>query len=202
MRLHATRELRSIECWPYRNLMSENIEGTTGNKNKKGRATPKRKESQARVKVNSIAPVTSKEGKARERNLERARRVEARAAFMRGEESALPARDRGPAKRWVRNYIDSRRTIGEYFLPAIMLVLALTVIPVRGVQLFAILFMYAAMLYSLISAFFMGRRIKKLVAEKFPNEPLKGIGIYGWLRSTQMRRMRAPAPAVKRGDTF
>ena len=62
--------------------------------------------------------------------------------------------------------------------------------------------MYAAMLYSLVSAFFMSRTIKKLVAEKFPNEPLKGIGIYGWLRSTQMRRMRAPAPQVKRGDSF
>jgi Protein of unknown function (DUF3043) len=48
----------------------------------------------------------------------------------------------------------------------------------------------------------MSRRIKKLVSEKFPNEPLKGIGMYGWLRSTQMRRMRAPAPQVKRGDTF
>ena len=134
--------------------------------------------------------------------MEKSRRVEARAAFMRGEESALPVRDRGPAKKWVRNYIDSRRTIGEYFLPTIMLVLVLTVIPVKGIQLLAILFMYAAMLYSLVSAFFMSRTIKKLVAEKFPNEPLKGIGIYGWLRSTQMRRMRAPAPQVKRGDTF
>jgi hypothetical protein len=78
----------------------------------------------------------------------------------------------------------------------------LTAIPVKAVQLLAILFMYAAMLYSLFSAFFMGRKIKKLVAEKFPNEPLKGIGIYGWLRSTQMRRMRAPSPQVKRGDSF
>jgi hypothetical protein len=121
---------------------------------------------------------------------------------MRGEESALPARDKGPAKKWVRNYIDSRRTIGEYFLPTIMLVLVLTAIPVKAVQLLAILFMYAAMLYSLFSAFFIGRKIKKLIAEKFPNEPLKGIGIYGWLRSTQMRRMRAPSPQVKRGETF
>ena len=176
--------------------MSENSE------NKKGKATPKRKEAEARNKVNSLAPSLSKESKARDRALEKSRRIESRAAFMRGEESALPARDRGPAKKWVRNYIDSRRTIGEYFLPTIMLVLVLTVIPVKAIQLLAILFMYAAMLYSLVSAFFMSRKIKKLVAEKFPNEPLKGIGIYGWLRSTQMRRMRAPAPQVKRGDAI
>ena len=169
---------------------------------KKGRATPKRKDSEARLKVNSIAPATSKEGKARDRALEKSRRVEARAAFMRGEESALPARDRGPAKKFVRNYIDSRRSLGEYFLPTIMVVLVLTAIPVKAIQLLAILFMYAAMLYSFSSAIFVGRKIKKLVAERFPNESLKGIGMYGWLRSTQMRRMRAPAPQVKRGDSI
>ena len=176
--------------------MSENTE------NKKGRATPKRKDAEARLKVNSLAPSVSKEAKARDRALEKSRRIEGRAAFMRGDENALPARDRGAARKWVRNYIDSRRTIGEYFLPTIMIVLVLTAIPVKGVQLLAILFMYGAMLYSLFSAFFIGRKIKKLVAEKFPNEPLKGIGIYGWLRSTQMRRMRAPAPQVKRGDSI
>ncbi len=176
--------------------MSENTD------DKKGRATPKRKDSEARLKVNSIAPATSKEGKARDRALEKSRRVEARAAFMRGEESALPARDRGPAKKFVRNHIDSRRSLGEYFLPTIMVVLVLTAIPVKAIQLLAILFLYAAMLYSFSSAIFVGRKIKKLVAERFPNESLKGIGMYGWLRSTQMRRMRAPAPQVKRGDSI
>jgi len=180
--------------------MSENTEDQAAGK--KGKATPKRKDAEAKLKVNSLAPATSKAAKNRDRSFDKARRAEARAAFMRGEESALPARDKGPAKKWVRNYIDSRRTIGEYFLPTIMVVLVLTAIPVKAVQLLAILFMYAAMLYSLFSAFFIGRKIKKLVAEKFPNEPLKGIGIYGWLRSTQMRRMRAPSPQVKRGDSF
>jgi hypothetical protein len=44
-------------------------------------------------------------------------------------------------------------------------------------------------------------RIKKLVSERFPGEPTKGLGLYGWLRSTQMRRLRAPAPQKKLGDT-
>ena len=119
---------------------------------------------------------------------------------MRGEESALPARDKGPAKRYVRNYVDSRRTIGEFFLPAIMVVLVLTMIPNRYVQLFAILFMYSLMLYSIISGLFFSRKIRKIVEVKFPGEQTKGIGIYGFLRSTQIRRMRAPLPQVKRGE--
>ena len=43
---------------------------------------------------------------------------------------------------------------------------------------------------------------KKAVAEKFPDAPTKGIAMYGWLRSTQMRRMRTPKPSINRGDAF
>jgi hypothetical protein len=173
-------------------------DSTTG----KGRATPTRKESEAKRKVNALAPATSKAAKARDREATTSRRKEMRAAYMRGEDSALPVRDRGPARKFVRNYVDSHRTIGEYFLPVIIIVLVLTVIPNRYIQLLAILFMYTAMLYSVVSGFFFTRKIKKLVTERFPDTALKGLGMYGWLRSTQMRRMRAPSPQAKRGDTI
>ena len=35
---------------------------------------------------------------------------------------------------------------------------------------------------------------RKMVKEKFPSEPTRGIGMYGWMRATQLRRLRAPAP--------
>jgi len=162
--------------------------------------TPKRKDSEALNKVNAITSPATKATKARDRNEVKAKRLAARAAYMRGEESALPARDRGPIKRYVRNYVDSRRNIGEYFLPAVFTVLVLTVVHNKFVSLIAILFMYAAMLYTVISGIFMTRSIRKVVNAKFPGESTKGLGMYGWLRSTQMRRMRAPAPQVKRGD--
>lgn len=164
--------------------------------------TPKRKDSEALNKVNAITSPATKETKSRDRNELKAKRLAARQAYMRGEESALPLRDRGPIKRYVRNYIDSRRNIGEYFLPAVFTVLVLTVVHNRFVSLIAILFMYAAMLYTVISGVFMTRKIRKVVSAKFPGESTKGLGMYGWLRSTQMRRMRAPAPQVKRGDTI
>ena len=75
-----------------------------------------------------------------------------------------------------------------------------SVIPNRSVQLFAILFMYSVMFYAIVAGLFFTRKIKKLVNEKFPDASTKGLGMYGWLRSTQMRRLRAPAPQVKRGD--
>ena len=163
---------------------------------KKGKPTPKRKEAQAKLKVSSLSPAASKEAKKALKAQARVRRLEARAAYMRGEESALPVKDKGPARRFVRNYVDERKSVTEYFLVFIMFILFLTVIPSPVVQLGAIVLMYSAMIWVAIDGFLLSRRVKKLVAEKFPDQPTKGLGLYGWMRSTQLRRLRAPAPQV------
>ena len=180
--------------------MSEKSKDSAASTSGKGKATPKRKAAEAKLNVNAIASKDKKTNKSLSKEQLRSQRLAQRAAYMRGDESALPLRDRGAARKFVRDYIDSRRSIGEYFLPVIMVVLVLTVIRQPAVQALAVLFMYSAMLYSVVSGFVISRRIKKIVAAKFPNEPLKGIGMYGWLRSTQMRRLRAPAPRVARGE--
>jgi hypothetical protein len=115
---------------------------------------------------------------------------------MRGEESAMPARDKGPVRRFVRNYIDERRSFAEYFLVIIVVILFLTLIPIPAIQLLAVAIMYSSMIFIGVNGFLMSRKIKKLVTEKFPGEPTKGLGLYGWMRSTQLRRLRAPAPQV------
>jgi len=164
--------------------------------------TPKRKDKEALNKVNAITSPATKATKVRDRAEMKAKRLAARAAYMRGDENALPVRDKGPVRRFVRNYVDSRRNVGEYFLPAVATVLVLTIVHNKFVSVLAILFMYAAMLYTVLSGFLMTRKIRKVVNERFPGESTKGLGMYGWLRSTQMRRMRAPAPQVQRGDTI
>ena len=166
---------------------------------KKGKPTPKRKESEAKLKVSSLSPAASKEAKKALKAQARVRRLETRAAYMRGEESALPIKDKGPARRFVRNYVDERKSVTEYFLVFIMFILFLTVIPSPAMQLGAIALMYSAMIWVAIDGFLLSRRVKKLVAEKFPGEPTKGLGLYGWMRSTQLRRLRAPAPQVGPG---
>ena len=176
---------------------------------KKGRPTPKRRE--ATQKHHALAPIKTKEEKQRAKEAAKAARIAARAAYMRGDESALPARDRGPARKFVRDYIDSRRSIGEYFLPIIFVVLILTMIPtgtstnseglpkVPLTQVISIAIMYAVLLISVLDGIRLSRKIKKAVEVKFPGTPVKGLGMYGWLRSTQMRRMRAPKPQVSAG---
>lgn len=169
---------------------------------KKGRPTPKRKDAQASAKISSLAPASTKAEKKRAKDAARLARMNQRAAYMRGDESALPLRDRGPEKKFVRNFIDSRRSIGEYFLPVVGFVLLLSLIPISIFAVAGIVVMYSVLLFSVVDGFLLSRKIKAEVAERFPGKSTKGLGLYGWLRSTQMRRMRAPKPQIKAGEKF
>jgi hypothetical protein len=168
----------------------------------KGRPTPKRKEAESKRKVSTLAPIVTKDQKRASKALARESRVAHRAAYLRGEEAALPARDKGPARRYVRNFVDSRRSIGEYFLPIIFIVLVLTLFPIAAIQIAAVALMYSVLIIAVIDGFFLSRKVRKAVEAKFPGTSTKGLGMYAWLRSTQMRRLRAPHPQVKVGETI
>ena len=165
----------------------------------KGRPTPKRSESQVKRGA-SLAPAKTRQEKRAAKEANRMQRLAQRSAYMRGEESALPARDRGPVRKYVRNIVDSRISVGEFFLPFIFIVLLVSITRNQTIAILSILAMYLIMFVAIIDGWFLGRKIKKLVAAKFPNESTKGLALYGFLRSTQMRRMRAPRPNVKRGE--
>ena len=168
----------------------------TEDASKKGRPTPSRKDAESKRKVSTLAPVVGKENKKREKALARDRRIAAREAYLRGDENALPIRDRGPVRRFIRDEVDARRSVGEFFMPIIFIVLLLSVVPNMTVNVIAIILMYTVLLYAVVDGFFLSRKLKKQIAAKFPDANTKGLGMYGWLRSTQMRRLRAPKPAA------
>jgi hypothetical protein len=162
----------------------------------KGRPTPKRKEAESKRKVSSLAPIVTKDQKRASKALSKQDRIAQRAAYLRGDESALPLRDRGDARRFVRNYVDSRRSTGEYFLPTIFVVLVLTLFPVPAIQLGAIALMYAMLIIAVVDGILLSKKSRKAVEEQVPGTVTQGLGMYAWLRSTQMRRLRAPHPQV------
>jgi uncharacterized protein YneF (UPF0154 family) len=137
---------------------------------KKGRPTPKRKQAQAANKVSSLAPASTKAEKKRAKDAARAARISQREAYLRGDENALPLRDRGPEKKFVRNYIDARRSIGEYFLPIIGFVLILSLIPISAFAVAGIVIMYSVLLFSVVDGFFLSRKIKAEVSKRFPDK--------------------------------
>jgi len=169
---------------------------------KKNRPTPKRREVEKMKASPRLAPAATKEAKKFQKQQARVQRARQRDAYLRGEESALPPRDRGPVRRFVRDYVDSRRTVGEFFLPVIVLVLFMTVMPIMEVRIASIFLMYGILIFSIVDGIFIGRKVKREVKNRFADAQVKGIVMYAWLRSTQMRRLRAPLPQVKRGDNI
>jgi hypothetical protein len=173
----------------------------------KGRPTPKRKDAQGRRRSPVTAPANRKEAYKQMRERQATERSRAREGMMRGEERYLPARDRGPARRYARQWVDSRRTISQYFLPiSLVLLLVLWTVPMFGGQTgivlysYAITFLWPLMIIMVVaSSIWVSQRVRKEVAEKLPDESLKGVGFYAAMRALQIRRLRFPPPTVLPG---
>jgi len=167
---------------------------------KKGVPTPKRKEQEAANKRGLIVDVKadSKERRARDR----ARREAEYAALRNGDERNMPAEHRGPEKRFIRDYIDARTSVGEFLLPFSILFVILSLVFGNGnMGAILILAFYAIVLMAAVETWLMMRRLKKAVAAKFGEGKLpRGFTFYAIARSLNIRRFRTPRPKVKRGE--
>lgn len=171
----------------------------------KGRPTPKRRDAEGRRRQPVNAPNNRKEAYKQLRERQANDRVKAREGMLRGEERYLPARDKGPVKKFARDWVDSRRIISQYFLPFSLVILLLTWIPfpveARGYVYAAVITVgWPLMMMSvLLASIWVSWKVKKLAAEKFPGENLKGVGFYAAMRALQIRRLRFPPPTVLPG---
>ena len=125
--------------------------------------------------------------------------------MLSGDESALPARDKGPVKRYIRDVVDARWNVGEFMLPVMIVVLALTFAPAvvpkiaSWTTLLVFVLVYGLVAAGAIDAFLMWRRAKTQIVAKFGEAPPRGSAMYAVLRAFQMRRSRLPRPQVERG---
>jgi hypothetical protein len=166
----------------------------------KGRPTPKRRDAEAARKSAMKIPADPKAAKKAMRERDRQARAVQREAMMRGDENALPPRDRGPAKAYVRRWVDSRRLVSEYFLPIVLVILVLTLIPHQQLRLFASLSWYAIMVLMILTLVFIGFRLRAGLMAEFPEKAdRKGAVFYGVMRALQIRKLRVPLPQVKPG---
>ena len=167
----------------------------------KGRPTPKRSEAERRRRpVN--APGDRKEANRQYRDRQRTDRAKRQQAVSRGEQWALPARDRGSVKALTRDYVDSRRRISEYYMYGLVVLLALLFVRNAFVQSIVPLLVLAAVLVMLVEGFFIGRRARALAEERFPGESTQGVRLYAAMRALQIRQLRMPKPRIKPGESF
>jgi len=170
----------------------------------KGRPTPRRREAEQRNKRPLVgaapaAGATKQERKAA-RQAAREERARARAMMLAGDERALPPRDRGPARRWARDYVDSRRNAGEYFMFVVVVALVLSFVNLPIMTLISMIVLYGTFLVVAADCFLLRRRVQRQGEEKF-GDKAAGLGTYAMLRSLQLRRGRMPRPQVAHGAT-
>jgi Protein of unknown function (DUF3043) len=167
----------------------------------KNRPTPKRKDQEA-ARRQPLVVADRKQAK----QLDKARRNEqmakTRQAMISGDDAGLPARDKGPVRRYMRDYIDARRNLAEFMLPVMLIVLALSFLRTSTILFFVTLLTYSVLLLAVVDTFLMYRGLKKRLAAKFGADAAstKGNGMYAAMRAFQMRRSRMPRPQVKRGE--
>jgi hypothetical protein len=176
----------------------------------KGRPTPSRREAEARNKrpiVGGTAAVRpgatkaeKKAARAARREALAAERTKQREALLTGDDRYLPERDRGPARRFAREYVDARHSAGEYLLVAVLTVLLLSMLPYAAVKAATAIMLYGLVIVVGIDTWLLRRRVQRLADAKFGPEKARGVGGYAMMRALQLRRTRLPRPLNKRGE--
>jgi Protein of unknown function (DUF3043) len=166
----------------------------------KGRPTPKRSEAEKRRRQPFAAPADRKAAAQQSRSRDRGERSRKMDAMRRGESWALPRKDQGPVRALARDYVDSRRSISEYYMFGVVVLIVLLFVPTLRKSLAVDYAVLVMLLVIVTEASVVGRRVVRLAQQRFPGESTRGVKMYAAIRGTQFRRLRMPAPRVKPGD--
>jgi hypothetical protein len=126
-------------------------------------------------------------------------RERARSGMAAGEEKYLPQRDKGPQKKYVRDYIDARFSLGEILLPLLGLVIVSYFF--ESIAMYVLLGVWVAIAVVAVEGVIVGILLRRKLAAKFGADRVqRGVRWYAFMRMIQMRVLRLPKPQVKRGQ--
>jgi hypothetical protein len=169
----------------------------------KGRPTPSRKDAEAAARERARLPRDRKALAKRQRDLKAQSSREVREAMRTGDERHLPPRDQGPRKRFVRDFVDSRIGFSELLAPMLILIMVLGygAAGPRGQSLANSLW-FTTILLVAADILWLRFRLRRAVAERFPQEGVKGVTLYAVMRAINLRFLRLPKPQKKIGQTL
>lgn len=170
---------------------------------KKG-PTPKRKD-QVAARQRPLVSADRAQAKVNDRQRRAAEQEKIRIGMATGQEQYLLPRDRGPQRRFARNFVDRRTCLAEWFFPIVIVFFIVSIgfsglLGIQG-QAVATIAMYVVFLLVAIDMFITSRMLKRAILAKF-GAPERGVIWYGTFRSMQMRFMRQPKAQVKRGESI
>ena len=170
----------------------------------KGRPTPKRRDAEADRRARLKPPRDRREASQRMREQRRTQRGKMQEALRSGDERHLPARDRGPVRRFCRDFVDARWNVAEWLLPLLLLILVLSFLGAGSdfAAWLQVVVWSGTIVGTVADTLVLIWRTRRELARRFPDENRRGAVAYAVLRSSQLRRLRLPKPQVKRGATL
>lgn len=162
----------------------------------KGRPTPSRKQREAANK-RPLVPTDRRQAARMSKDQLAAQRERARIGMAAGQEQYLPQRDRGPQKRYTRDFVDARWSVGEVLLPLLALVIVSYFFPT--IAQYALFGVWIVIVIVVIDGVVIGFQLRKRLAAKFGTVE-RGVRWYAFMRAIQLRPMRMPKAQVKRGQ--
>jgi hypothetical protein len=166
----------------------------------KGRPTPTRREAEAAAKARAKVPRTRKEMAQAQRSVRSDSSKNVRQAMKEGDERFYPARDRGPVRRFVRDFVDARFSLIELVIPLLLITMVLGYSGNSTLKQWGNTMLLATVLLVLLDIFFLRFRLGRELARRFPDAPTKGLTYYAVTRALQMKFMRLPKSKVKIGQ--
>ena len=166
----------------------------------KGRPTPSRKEAEAAARAKAKVPRTRKEQAAAAKLARAEGSTKMRQAMKTGDERYLPARDRGPVKRFIRDYVDSRFSFVELMIPVLLVTTIMAWSGNAGLAAYGNALLFGMLLLIVVDMVRLRFKLRRELATRFPDEPTKGTTYYAVMRSLQMKFMRLPKSQVKIGQ--
>ncbi len=166
----------------------------------KGRPTPSRKEAEAAAKARAKVPRTRKEQAAQQKLARSQSSSQMREAMKTGDERFLPARDRGPVKRFLRDYVDSRFSFVELMIPVLLITTVMAWSGSSSIAAYGNAILLGMLLLIITDLVRLRFKLKRELATRFPDEPTKGTTYYAVMRSLQMKFMRLPKSQIKIGQ--
>lgn len=171
----------------------------TPNQSPKGYATPSRKEAEAARKARLGALPADPKARRRAEQVQRREQYQReRQAIRTGDAKNFPARDFGPARAFVRDYVDGRLRVLEFTLPVVVLCYLLIIFARTNLTAanIALTLMSLSMISLIGFGILLSRRVKAAVTAKFSAAEARGIGLYAFSRAVNPRIMRKPRPVV------
>lgn len=168
----------------------------------KGRPTPSRKEAEAAARARAKTPRTRKEMAAAQRAARAESSQKVRAAMKSGDERYYMARDKGPVRRYVRDFIDSRFTFLDIMFPLLIVAMVLGYTGVDSLMQLSSFLLLATLAMLVADSLRIRFRLRRELAARFPGESIKGTTYYALSRALNPRFLRMPKPQVKIGATL